>query len=159
MEDENRDRRKEWILKNPEKNRESKRNWNRRNKDKIKIYINNWNIKNPDKKYEHNSNKKYSKKYNSTEASHRHRFGGNRQIALERDNWQCQECGMNNEQHIVIFGKSLVVHHIDGNGRNSNQPNNDISNLLTLCSRCHGTIEGHSYKEVQWKTNNKKHRT
>jgi len=145
MEDENRDRRKEWILKNSEKNRESKRNWNRRNTDKIKIYINNWNIKNPDKKY-------------NTEASHRHRFGGNRQIVLERDNWQCQECGMNNEQHIVIFGKSLVVHHIDGNGRNSKKPNNNINNLITLCSRCHGTIEGDSSKggNGKWKTNNNK---
>lgn len=65
-------------------------------------------------------------------------FGGNREIALERDNWTCQECGMNNEQHILLFGRSITVDHIDGNGRNSNTQNNSLDNLITLCLRCHG---------------------
>lgn len=69
-------------------------------------------------------------------------FGGNRQKALERDNWQCVECGMNQEQHIVIFGRSLTVDHIDGKGRNSKNPNHRLFNLQTLCCRCHGLKDG-----------------
>lgn len=66
------------------------------------------------------------------------KFGGLREIVLERDNWQCVKCGMNNEQHIVVFGRSITVDHIDGNGSNSKNPNNTLNNLQTLCLRCHG---------------------
>lgn len=56
------------------------------------------------------------------------RYGGNYYIALERDNFTCQECG----------GKDkLCVHHIDGKGRNTKKPNNKLFNLITLCKSCH----------------------
>lgn len=55
-------------------------------------------------------------------------FDGNREIVLTRDNFQCVKCGA---------AKSLVVHHIDGNGRGSDNPNNELSNLVTLCRSCH----------------------
>jgi hypothetical protein len=38
--------------------------------------------------------------------------------------------------------KNLTIDHIDGNGRNSKQPNNELSNLQTLCSKCHGSKDG-----------------
>lgn len=60
-------------------------------------------------------------------------FGHNLRNVLERDEWMCVICGTNNEQHIVIFGRAISVDHIDGDRKN-----NDMSNLQTLCLRCHG---------------------
>jgi hypothetical protein len=88
------------------------------------------------KRYREN-NKNFIKKLGK-EARDNIRFGGNREKALERDNWTCQDCGMNNEQHILIFGRGISVDHIDGNGRDSKNPNNDLENLITRCLRCHG---------------------
>jgi len=112
------------------------------------------------KKYRIKNKEKINKKINIYK--HLKNFGGNRDKVLERDNWQCQECGMNNEQHIVIFGKSLNVHHKDGNGRYSEKPNNNIDNLITLCHRCHVTIENparklteEQVKEIKYLLNNK----
>lgn len=67
-------------------------------------------------------------------------FAGNKERALERDNWQCQNCGINQEQHIIIFGRRISVHHKDGNGRNTQDKNNNLDNLQTLCIRCHASI-------------------
>ena len=72
----------------------------------------------------------------------RARFGGKRKIILERDNYQCVECDMTQKEHWVTWGKSLTINHIDGNGRNSVVPNNDLNNLETLCLRCHGKKDG-----------------
>lgn len=58
-------------------------------------------------------------------------FSLNRDIALERDGYKCCKCGSL---------ERLVVHHIDGNGRGSKNPNNDLSNLQTLCHTCHQQI-------------------
>jgi hypothetical protein len=69
-------------------------------------------------------------------------FGGNMFKCLERDNWECQNCGMSQEQSIILFNRKLVVHHIDGKGRNSNIKNHKLENLITLCPRCHGKIHG-----------------
>ena len=68
-------------------------------------------------------------------------FGGKKQEVLERDNWTCQECGMTNEQHILLFGRGISVHHKDGKGRNSEEKNNDLNNLITLCLRCHSRLD------------------
>lgn len=78
-------------------------------------------------------------------------FGGLRDKVLERDNWQCVKCSMTNEQHIVIFGRSITIDHIDGNGRYSKIPNNVLENLQTLCLRCHGSKDGLRQKEVRRK--------
>jgi 5-methylcytosine-specific restriction endonuclease McrA len=67
-------------------------------------------------------------------------FGGNKEKVLERDNFQCQNCGLNQEQHIVIYGYGLIVHHKDGNGKDSKNPNNDLNNLQALCRKCHTSI-------------------
>ncbi len=67
-------------------------------------------------------------------------FGGNKQLVLERDNFECQECGMSQQQHIILFNFQLIVHHKDGKGRRSEDINNDMDNLITLCVKCHGRI-------------------
>lgn len=51
-----------------------------------------------------------------------------RDAALRRDKYTCQDCG----------GKrQITVHHKDRNGRGKPQPNNKLSNLKTLCRKCH----------------------
>ena len=106
------------------------------NKNRIRQKIDSYEKKH--KAYLDLKRKEYAEKYKSIFAPRRQqlldaeRFGGNRQLALERDNWQCQECGLNNEQHIVIFGVGLHVHHIDGNKKN-----NVLENFKTLCMKCH----------------------
>lgn len=57
------------------------------------------------------------------------RFGRDPKEVFKRDNYQCLICGTNED---------LTIDHIDGNGRNSKHPNNELSNLQTLCRRCHG---------------------
>ena len=43
---------------------------------------------------------------------------------------------MPQEQHILLFNRSLTIDHKDGQGRNSLNPNNSIDNLITLCKQC-----------------------
>ena len=66
------------------------------------------------------------------------RFGGNLFSTLERDNYRCVKCGMSNKEHQETWGRTITVDHIDGNGRYSKVKNHDLSNLQTLCLRCHG---------------------
>lgn len=51
----------------------------------------------------------------------------------KRDNYECQLCkNMTNEEHLVIYDCSLVIHHIDYNKNNSQE-----NNLISLCKQCH----------------------
>jgi len=50
---------------------------------------------------------------------------------LVRDKHTCQKCGVTQMLSLVVYGKSLVLHHIDYNKKNCH-PNN----LITLCSGC-----------------------
>lgn len=54
-------------------------------------------------------------------------FNGYRQEVLTRDKGTCRSCSKSGN----------IVHHIDGNGRNSKSPNNSLDNLITLCRACH----------------------
>lgn len=58
----------------------------------------------------------------------------------ERDNWECQICGMTQEEHLEKYFRSLNVHHI--NPRKI-EPKNayDEDNLITLCRVCHSVEE------------------
>lgn len=58
-------------------------------------------------------------------------YGGKRDAILERDGYKCTKCA---------FSENLVVHHIDGSGRGCSNPNNEDSNLTTLCKKCHALV-------------------
>lgn len=48
-----------------------------------------------------------------------------------RDNFKCQNCNMIEEEHIIVIGQVLHVHHIDYNKQNCKE-----DNLITLCQHC-----------------------
>ena len=58
---------------------------------------------------------------------------------LERDGYLCQSCNVNKTK--------LIVHHIDWRGKRRNVPisewNNEMSNLITLCIKCHNAHHRH----------------
>jgi len=54
-------------------------------------------------------------------------FGGNRELALQRDGYKCTQCG---------GVQQLSVHHKDRSGRTDN-PNHELDNLISLCNKCH----------------------
>lgn len=70
-----------------------------------------------------------------------------RQRVLERDGYRCCRCGSQ--------GK-LIIHHLDGRGwddvghsyQKDAPINNDDSNLLTLCNRCHRIIHGAARNDI-----------
>lgn len=49
----------------------------------------------------------------------------------ERDNFECQNCYMTEEEHIIVWGQVLHIHHVDYNKFNLM----DI-NLISLCCSC-----------------------
>jgi len=49
----------------------------------------------------------------------------------QRDNCECQNCGMTQEEHFIVAGCDLNVHHIDYNKKNCNE-----DNLITVCLWC-----------------------
>ncbi|KKK99655.1 hypothetical protein LCGC14_2630560 [marine sediment metagenome] len=55
----------------------------------------------------------------------------------KRDNYTCQNCGIIEEEHIIIQGKNLTIHHIDYNKMNCKE-----TNLITLCSQCNSRANG-----------------
>lgn len=120
---------------------EKAKEYRMKNPDKVKAYAKKRYIEN---KEEIN---KYTKEYNENI-----RFGGKKQEALERDNWECQECGMSQEQAIVLFNRKLVIHHLDekGSGVLPKERNHEINNLITLCSRCHGRIHRDLHLIEKW---------
>jgi len=62
-----------------------------------------------------------------------------RQKARERDNFECQACGMDESD----YPRELSVHHITP-VRKYDQPEdaNELDNLITMCEQCHGRWEG-----------------
>ena len=55
----------------------------------------------------------------------------------KRDGWICQECGVHCHNE-----NKIQCHHID-----YDTTNNDLSNLITLCSGCHAKS---NYKRLDW---------
>ena len=49
----------------------------------------------------------------------------------KRDNYECQFCGMTEEEHLKKYHKVLEVHHKDHNRKNTKR-----SNLITTCKKC-----------------------
>ena len=58
----------------------------------------------------------------------------------DKYNRKCAKCDVDYD---------LTIHHIDHNGRNSQDKgeyvNNDIDNLILLCRRCHGRLHSREY--------------
>lgn len=62
-----------------------------------------------------------------------------RKKALERDNYACQICGSDSDEH----SQELSVHHIRPRRQfDGNWEQNRLENLITVCPRCHGKVEG-----------------
>jgi len=55
----------------------------------------------------------------------------------KRDNYTCQISGMTEEEHIVVYGELLSVHHIDYNKKNNNE-----NNLISLSRESHSRTNG-----------------
>lgn len=48
-----------------------------------------------------------------------------------RDNHECQNCSMTEEEHLIVIGRNLDVHHIDYDKKNCKE-----NNLISLCQQC-----------------------
>lgn len=55
-------------------------------------------------------------------------------MVLNRDSHICQKCGSD---------EKVIVHHID-----SNDDNNEIANLITLCNKCHLDLHRPNHKHT-----------
>jgi len=60
----------------------------------------------------------------------------------KRDNYICQNCSITEEEYIIVFGRTLDVHHIDYNKENCQE-----SNLITLCQSCNSRV---NYNRDYW---------
>lgn len=66
-----------------------------------------------------------------------------RRRARERDGHECKVCSMDKQNHQQKYNCKPVVHHKTRFGDfDSYQVANELDNLITLCRRCHGLIEG-----------------
>jgi hypothetical protein len=54
-----------------------------------------------------------------------------RESIRKRDNYECQNCGMTEEEHLIVYGRVLEVHHVDYNKDNCSK-----NNLITTCKQC-----------------------
>lgn len=52
-----------------------------------------------------------------------------------RDGFVCQLCSLTNEEHIVIYGYDLIIHHIDYVKHNLSD-----DNLITACIQCNSRV-------------------
>lgn len=70
-----------------------------------------------------------------------------RQRVLERDDFQCQGCGLTHEEHqrrddLFPPGKGLHVHHKEpAKNFDSHDDANELDNLVALCADCHRDAE------------------
>jgi 5-methylcytosine-specific restriction endonuclease McrA len=66
-----------------------------------------------------------------------------REKCVVRDNRECRRCGMSEEHHKQAHGCALHVHHIRPFRTFADHKEaNKLSNLITLCRECHGSVEG-----------------
>jgi 5-methylcytosine-specific restriction endonuclease McrA len=62
--------------------------------------------------------------------------------AIERDNFECQRCGLTDKEHRAEQNIGLHVHHKNAAKTfESDKKAHELSNLITLCSRCHRLAE------------------
>lgn len=63
----------------------------------------------------------------------------------KRDNYKCQgkDCSITQEEHFLIYGRDIEIHHIDYDKINCKE-----NNLLTLCKQCNIRA---NYNRKYWK--------
>lgn len=105
------------------------------------------------------ANGKYSwhkRKYCSSKCAHlicsrnrdsKNRLNGNWIKVLERDKYKCQICDKQGEAFVNNPKERMIVHHIDGSGE-TESPNHEMNNLLTLCQKCHFDIHRIQYRII-----------
>jgi len=54
-----------------------------------------------------------------------------KELIRDRDNHECQNCSMTEEEHLIVRGRVLDIHHIDYDKKNCSK-----ENLITLCNFC-----------------------
>ena len=54
-----------------------------------------------------------------------------KELIRKRDNYTCQNCNIVEEEHLIVIGTVLTIHHIDYNKDNCLK-----DNLITLCNQC-----------------------
>ncbi|SFK67562.1 HNH endonuclease [Halogranum rubrum] len=65
-----------------------------------------------------------------------------RQKTLERDNYECQHCGLTNAEHEAEWNQGLHIHHRVKRRKFDDHRNaNRLENLVTLCRDCHYDAE------------------
>jgi hypothetical protein len=58
----------------------------------------------------------------------------------KRDDHKCQNCGMTEEEHLIVIGYVLIIHHIDYNKDNCKE-----NNLITVCQSCNARANFNRY--------------
>lgn len=61
-----------------------------------------------------------------------------KEAVRERDGYECQSCGLSQQEHCEQFDRKLDVHHITPAGLVSDpEERNSMENLIALCIPCH----------------------
>ncbi|MFC6825687.1 HNH endonuclease [Halopelagius fulvigenes] len=66
-----------------------------------------------------------------------------REVAKERDFYQCRLCRMTNEEHNERFGQALHVHH--RTPAHMAESPHELQNLITVCRPCHHKLESSNH--------------
>lgn len=66
-----------------------------------------------------------------------------KQKIRERDNYRCKYCKMTEEEHLIVVGRVLTVHHIDYDKKNCME-----NNLIAACSGCNARF---NFNREYWK--------
>ena len=65
-----------------------------------------------------------------------------KEAVRERDDFECQDCGIGQDEYMAECGRRLDVHHIQ-KARNISdaEERNSMDNLITVCRSCHAKWE------------------
>ncbi|WP_049970837.1 homing endonuclease associated repeat-containing protein [Haladaptatus cibarius] len=71
-----------------------------------------------------------------------------RELALERDRYVCQDCGISDDEQREAIGEGLHVHHLKKRRKfDSYKKANQLKNLISLCRSCHYVWESSTLKK------------
>lgn len=121
---------KNYREKNKDKAKKARAKYYFENKEKEKKKCKEW--YNAHRESEIEKNKEYRKQNRElfNWYHNKNRFSGIKEMILVRDGKKCRICENIND---------LCVHHKDNSGK-TDDINNDIKNLITLCRKCHTTL-------------------